>query len=118
MAVMIGIRSALWNHSASWPISVTCGWKPIAPVGWPTVASGAVRAALLDSTWALDGSSPAVTGGLIASGWAGAACELALIASAGARAAGAEAGAPWARAAAGASAKAAAARISLSGVFI
>src|SRR4051794_24331159 len=50
ITVMIGISSLLWNQSASWPIGVTCGWKLAAPVGWPTVASGAVRARLLDRT--------------------------------------------------------------------
>ncbi len=68
MIVMIGIRITSWNQSASWPIGVTCGWKPIAPVGWPTVASGAVRAGLVASTLALDGASTPVAAGLISPG--------------------------------------------------
>ena len=133
MAVMIGIRIALWKKSASSPIGVTCGWKPMVPsVGWPTVASGAVRAGLLDSTLALDGASPGlgwahllrlrgrglgvgadrIPRGLCRRGGRGR--------SGGGRSGrpGAGAGAACERAAAGASAKAAAARMSLSGVFI
>jgi hypothetical protein len=102
IATMSGIRMALWNHNASSPIGVTCGWKPMAPVGWPTVASGEVRAIVLLRTLALEGSSSPVSAPLTCSGWAGAAWLLALIASIGCCVAAAGAAAGEAGAAAGA----------------
>ena len=122
MIVMIGIRIALWNHKASSPIGVTCGWKPQYSVGWPMPGVGAADATEATAPFR-SGTTGSTSAGDICSGWAGAAWELALIASTGGAACDAAAGAAagagcWAGAAAGTMPNAAATAKILSRVFI
>src|SRR5688572_14129187 len=128
MIVMIGISSQLWNQAALRPMSVTWSWKPMRPSGWPMPGVGVARLAIVAfATEASLGSSVAmlaIAGSETSSGWAGAACEAALIASDGGgdgravSAAGRAGAAAWALAAAGARAIAAAMAKSLKMVFI